>query len=118
MECTLDLEAIENLRALCRGQNAGMFAELSDLYLAEAALQLDAMRKAAAGGDAEVLWKTAHTLKGASANLGAEGMRELASRLEKLGRAGQTQEAPSSLEAMGVELDLVRIAFKKLQEAP
>ncbi|HAH05984.1 MAG TPA: hypothetical protein DCM05_05545 [Elusimicrobia bacterium] len=118
MECTLDLEAIENLRALCRGQDTGMFADFIALYLSEAAVQLETMREAAAREDAEALWKAAHTLKGASADLGAKGVRRLASRLEELGRSGCTAEAPYVLEALGAELGVVAEAFQKLQATP
>lgn len=78
--------------------------ELASLYLATAALYLDQMRTAlASGGD----WRrTAHALKGASANLGASETARLAAAAE--------DSAPSSemLAELAEAVEAVRTYFQ------
>lgn len=47
--------------------------------------------------DAERVASVAHRLKGASANVSAPGLRQSASIIEQLGRAGQLAEVPNHL---------------------
>lgn len=58
-------------------------------------------------GDPGALELAAHSLKGSAANLGAEGLRAAAGRLEVLGRDGDLQEASAALEGVREELEQV-----------
>jgi HPt (histidine-containing phosphotransfer) domain-containing protein len=44
--------------------------------------------------------RVAHRLKGASANIGAGGMRQRAAAIEQLGRAGRLSQIPSCMEQL------------------
>jgi CheY-like chemotaxis protein/HPt (histidine-containing phosphotransfer) domain-containing protein len=57
-------------------------------YLADAPRQLAGLREVLAGGDAEAARRYAHTLKGASANVGAESVRAAAYDAERAAAAG------------------------------
>jgi two-component system sensor histidine kinase/response regulator len=57
-------------------------------FLGDMPAQMAALNRAAAGADAESARRAAHTLKGAAANAGAVQVREVARRMEALGKAG------------------------------
>jgi HPt (histidine-containing phosphotransfer) domain-containing protein len=59
-----------------------LVVELIDLYLGDAPQWVDAMRTAAAGNDARVLKRAAHTLKGSSGSLGIAQVAEACRMLE------------------------------------
>ena len=56
-------------------------------FVGDSTRQLVARRDALAEGDPQVVERAAHTLKGASANLGATTLADLCGELEALGRA-------------------------------
>ena len=59
-----------------------LVVELIDLYLGDAPQWVEAMRTAAAGDDATVLKRAAHTLKGSSGSLGIRQVAEVCRMLE------------------------------------
>ena len=89
---TLDPSALEHLREITGG-DLEFVDELIDTYLDDAAGQLDAMRAAAAAGDAAAMVRPAHSLKSTSANVGATALVELCRALEADGRTGAVPDA-------------------------
>ena len=83
----LDLGVIDGLRASVEGDTAFVI-ELIEAYLTDSATQLDAIESAVAAGDAEAVVRPAHTLKSASATLGAMALSVAARTLEMAGRGG------------------------------
>ena len=76
-------------------------------YAGDAPRQVAALREAVEAGDAEAVRRHAHTLKGASANVGAEALRAAAYEVEKAGAAGDLDAA---LDLTGrVEEELERL---------
>ena len=61
-------------------------------------------------GDAGQIADAAHSIKGAAASLGLEGIRDLALEMEKDGRAGQTEVARQRL----AELEELLLELKNL----
>jgi two-component system sensor histidine kinase/response regulator len=79
-------------------------AEIVAEFVKDAPLQVAAFHEALDAGDAALARRQAHTLKGASANVGAEAMRAVASRAE-LACAGESlQEAGALAEKLEAEL--------------
>jgi two-component system sensor histidine kinase/response regulator len=79
-------------------------AEIVAEFIKDAPLQVAAFHEALAAGDAALARRQAHTLKGASANVGAEALRAVASRAE-LACAGESlQEAEELAERLEAEL--------------
>lgn len=70
------------------GEDEEVLAELLLLFRDSFASDLARMREALAQSDAAALAEAAHSIKGASASLGVEGVRKLAADLEKSGRKG------------------------------
>ena len=82
-----------------------------DLYVENAPQLIDAIRRAIAAGDAPALQRSAHTLKGSSASLGAQRMAALCFELEKLGRDGTVEGALPIAAEVEQEFDRVRIGL-------
>lgn len=76
--------------------------ELAELFISDAAGKMSLLKEAITKEDAVAVERIAHSLKGASANLSAGRVRELAWQLEREGAAGALQDAGgifSQLEA-------------------
>jgi CheY-like chemotaxis protein len=107
--------AIDRERLLERvGGDASALAEVARIFLADAPRRLGEIRRAIAKRDARALRAAAHTLKGAVANFGAQSAVEAALELQKIGDAGELDEAPTVLERLEAELKAVRRALRQL----
>ena len=71
--------------------------EILKLYLDDVPVQLVRLRQALSAGSARDIERTAHLLKGASASVAADRLREGAVRLELAARAGDLEEAAEML---------------------
>ena len=71
------------------GGDADLLAELLDLLSSTSQSDLEKIRVALAAGDGEAMADAAHSIKGAAASLGVEGLRQSAYEFEKRGRAGE-----------------------------
>jgi len=83
------------------GGDRALLDELLDIFAEDAPVRMDAIRRAIAGGDAQVLMREAHTLKGALKLLGAAVAAGLALELETLARHGDL----SGVREVGAALD-------------
>ena len=68
--------------------------EVATLFISSAQNSLDEIAKALAGGDLQRLGAKAHEVKGASANLHADGATRAATRLETAAKAGAADQVP------------------------
>jgi HPt (histidine-containing phosphotransfer) domain-containing protein len=76
-------------KAFALEQTAGdeeLLEELLTLFRDSSASDLELLRQAVAAGDAAGIARAAHSLKGASASLGIEGIRQTAADMEADGR--------------------------------
>jgi HPt (histidine-containing phosphotransfer) domain-containing protein len=85
--------------------------QLRALFLADADMGVVVMRDALAGDDAATLVPAAHTLRGASANVGANALAALCAVLEADGTSGNLAAGPAHLAALETELGRVRSAL-------
>jgi len=88
--------------------DAGLLAELVGLFLQDYPRLLTAMREAVARGDAKLLERAAHTLKGAVSNFAAPAATAAALRLEQMGRQANLTQAEEALAALEAELDRLK----------
>jgi len=65
-----------------------LLEKVVDWTLEDMPKQLDELHRHAEAGDMQLLERSAHTIKGAAANVGAEVLRELASRMEAAAAKG------------------------------
>ncbi len=78
----LDLEAIANLRALGDEGDDTFLREIITIYLEDVPQRIVDLKSARAANDKALYVRSAHTIKGSSANVGATEMRNLAEKME------------------------------------
>jgi two-component system sensor histidine kinase/response regulator len=88
-----------------------LLAELVEIFVEDYPLRLSEINEALAREDAKTVEHTAHSLKGALGNLGAEAGQRLALRLETLGRDGNLEEAKSAVDDLAKELGRIKELF-------
>jgi HPt (histidine-containing phosphotransfer) domain-containing protein len=82
--------------------------ELIDIFLEDMPRQLEALRAAVQSNDAAAAAATAHRLKGASGNMGADSLSALCHNVEISSRDSKPDQLPNLLEAIGTESARVR----------
>jgi len=98
----IDREQIEMLRSLDDGEGA-VLAEIIHEFLATSGPGRDRLLQGFGEGDSDVLGRAAHTLKGASANVGATALADVCAELEMQARAAQFEGAHALVERFEVE---------------
>jgi CheY-like chemotaxis protein len=84
----------------CAGGSLKLLYRLVDMFRVEAPRMTEELRQALRQGDAALIRRLGHTLKGAAGNLGADVVAEHARQLEELGRTGDLGTAPAALAAL------------------
>ena len=106
----LDPEAIENLRALGDEGDDTFLREIISIYLEDVPQRLADLRSARGSEDRPLYVRSAHTIKGSSANVGALEMRALAEKLEHRAKV-------EPLSALDAELTEIEAAFTRTRDA-
>jgi HPt (histidine-containing phosphotransfer) domain-containing protein len=78
----LDQEAIDNLRALDPDGGDTFLREIIGIFIEDTPLRIAEIDQSLAAGDTATFVRAAHTIKGASANVGAAALRAVAEQLE------------------------------------
>jgi histidine phosphotransfer protein HptB len=105
----LDMKIVDELRESVGGDQA-FLAELIDEFLEDAPRQFDALRDAAAAGDAETARRAAHTLKSNARTFGASTLSSLLQQTEAAAAEGD-------LESVLSKLDPIEAAWADVQPA-
>jgi two-component system sensor histidine kinase/response regulator len=108
--------ALEKIRALSRERGDALVQKVVAAYVGDVPQQLRTLRDAIAGLDAGGVRRIAHTLKSASANVGADALAALCKALEHLGRADTTEGAGAILVDMEQEFQAVRHSLTAMLE--
>ena len=109
----LDSHQVELLRSLDEGDGE-VLAELVSEYTEQSARQRDALVHAIEVGDPAAVESLAHSLRGASANVGATRLARICGELEARGRDRDTAGARELCETFDLELRVVRGALDSL----
>src|SRR5690606_13265672 len=91
------------LRDAC-GDDADFLEEIVSMFLASAPGLLDQIRSAVDAGQAEAVYASAPSLKGAALSIRPRAVSQAAARLETCGQSGQLQDAPALTDALDAEL--------------
>ncbi len=86
--------------------DGGLLAELVTLFKEESSGIMEQLAAAVTSGDAEGLRKTAHRLKGASANVGGMQIRASAAALEAMGAARNLKGAAGIVGQIDQQLQM------------
>ncbi len=114
----LDPEVIASLEHLGESAGEDLMGQLATMFLANAESRLDELRAALAIPDAVAVTMAAHTLRGASANIGATNLARRCAWMETHGIAGDLLRGAALLEAIEAELRWVRTALEPWAHAP
>jgi CheY-like chemotaxis protein len=114
----LDAEVVGRLERLGSAAGEDLMGQLTTLFLTDADTQIDALRDAFARDDGPALMSLAHTLCGASANLGAAELARLCARLATDGAVGGVEDVDALLQSVESELDRVRCALMSPAASP
>ena len=107
----IDWAILDELRMLQAEGEPDFAREMMDLYVENAPQLIDAIQRAIKQNAPADLQRSAHSLKGNSASLGAQRMSTLSFELEKLGRAATIEGALPIAAEVEQEFDRVRSAF-------
>ena len=112
----INRHALDNIRALSRDSGDALVQKVIMAYVDDTPLQLQTLRSAIAALDPARLRKVAHSLKSASANVGADSLAQMCREMERLGRTDTTEGASSILRDMEHEFQAVRDSLSALME--
>jgi HPt (histidine-containing phosphotransfer) domain-containing protein len=101
----LDRAVIEKLRALALATGPTLLSEIFQAFSHDCGQRLPRIREAQRTGDTKTLASAAHALKGASANVGACRVTELAQRLQALADTQTLSEAGPVIDELDREVD-------------
>src|SRR5262249_15467432 len=91
--------------ALARvGDDMDLLKEIAELFLSDYPTTLTEIHDAVGRSDWSTVERSAHGLKGAVANFGAEGATTAALHLERLGRFKEATQIPQAVEELEREL--------------
>ncbi|WP_456406908.1 EAL domain-containing protein [Thiolapillus sp.] len=117
-DTVLDKAALLQLRDLQETTGRNILAKVADHFLQQAPQDVIDLHKAIEAGNAEQLRFVAHSLKSASANLGAMELAEKCKQLEVAARNGELQDAgalvPAIEKSLGNAIDALRKELKTI----
>jgi len=108
--------ALDNIRALSRDGGDALVQKVINAYVGDTPRHLATLREAVEGMDAGSVRRVAHSLKSASANIGAARLATLCKELEQLGRADTVIGADRILADMENEFQTVRHSLHAMLE--
>jgi two-component system sensor histidine kinase/response regulator len=108
--------ALDNIRALSQERGDALVQKVIAAYVDDTPQHLNTLRDAIAGLDTASVRKVAHSLKSASANVGAQQLAQLCKEMEHLGRADTTEGADVILTDMEQEFQAVRHSLSAILE--
>ena len=114
----LDGLAIDRLERLGEATGEDLVAQLTALFLADADSCVDSLRTAMDRLDGAAVFRAAHTMSGASANLGALELARVCRELAIDAEAGHLSGGEQRLVAIETELDRARSALTARSTTP
>jgi CheY-like chemotaxis protein/signal transduction histidine kinase/HPt (histidine-containing phosphotransfer) domain-containing protein len=109
---TIDPEVLASLKEL-GGDDARIFVEIVDLFLADTPARMRALECAQESGDLEAVAAAAHALKSSCGNLGAMALYGLFRDIESLGRNGDVDSVASLIPRVRSEFVRVEVALRR-----
>ena len=96
------------------GGDEDLCREVLEVFVEDLPEQIEALRKALASEDLEQTARHGHTLKGASANVGAEALCQLSLEIELAGKEADLSRATTACQAIEAEFERFKIACTTL----
>ena len=112
-EMSLDQNTIETLRGLVDEDDPDFLKDLLHDYVESTAQNLKSLTDAMTTRDNVTVVRAAHTMKGASSNVGAIAMAALCEQAEKLGGDDQLCQMEGLVTSLSTEFQQVKVAISK-----
>ena len=112
----INAAALEKIRALSQAGGDALVQKVVAAYVGDTPRQLQALHQAVEGEDADTVRRVAHSLKSASANVGADTLARLCKDLEHLGRSASVLGAAGLLSDMEQEFQAVQHSLNAMLE--
>jgi HPt (histidine-containing phosphotransfer) domain-containing protein len=100
---------LSKIRKLLDEFDAEFAAEMLELYVVNTRELLANLKQGATNRDAKAVAEPAHSIKGTSANLGFELMRELAAELEGFAKSEDVSRFDELIARLEAELELIAL---------
>jgi HPt (histidine-containing phosphotransfer) domain-containing protein len=110
----LDPQAIENLRALDPDGNDEFLREIVGIFLEDTPLRINDLDQSALANDPARFVRAAHSIKGSSANIGANALRTVAETLEHQSRTQGLAHVAALIAQVKAEFSRTQIALSEL----
>ena len=104
-------EVTQYLRSLEGRGSRRLVAQLIDSLMSDSSGQMDVLRKAAANGDREVIFRAAHSLQGSVAIVGGESVARVCAELVKSAREGSFEQINALVAQVKSGIDGIRKAL-------
>jgi CheY-like chemotaxis protein len=95
-----------------------LLAEMAELWLADSSNQEKQIRQGLEAGDAVIIQRAAHALKGSVGTFQAAAAQEAANQLEICAKGADLDRARKAFERLSAQLDLVRQDLRRLARMP
>ncbi len=112
----VDLATFSRLRAEMDNQ-VDVLRDLLAVFLEETPEQIKQAREGLASGDAEVVGRAAHTVKGSCRDLGAGRLADVSAELEEAARENRLEDAQPMIEAIAAEYQRVAEEVAKISDS-
>jgi CheY-like chemotaxis protein len=112
----INAAALDKIRALSQVGGDVLVQKVIAAYVGDTPRQFETLLKAVRGEDADTVRRVAHSLKSASANVGADTLARLCKDLEQLGRSASILGAADLLSDMEQEFQAVRHSLNAMLE--
>jgi len=111
---SIDPDAINSLRELNPGDKGEFLREIVSIYIEDTPKRLADLRSCLASGDAGGFTRAAHTIKGSSANVGAQVLKGIAERLETLSRKEGLGGVSGLIDSCEAEFERVKAELRRI----
>jgi HPt (histidine-containing phosphotransfer) domain-containing protein len=114
----IDPATIKSLRTLNTGDNDDFLREIVALFGADLKVRLGELEQSLARGDRVTLERSAHSIKGSAANLGAGMLRAAAEAVEAHSRRSGLGEIAPLIDALKAEAARAQSVLEEILAAP
>ncbi len=114
-EGVLDMQVIEGLRELGGDDDPGLLVEVIGMFLEDAPTRIEEIQQGLATGDIKLLERAAHSLKSASANVGAVQLSLVCKRIEEIARRSTSEGIADLIPESNRALTEVSNALRSIQ---
>jgi HPt (histidine-containing phosphotransfer) domain-containing protein len=111
---SIDLDAINNLKELNPGDGGEFLKEIVTIYLEDTPKRIVDLKAFLASGDVQSFTRAAHTIKGSSANVGAQILKGLGERMELISRTEGINKAAPMIGEVEAEFAKVQVELRRL----